>query len=811
MKYETLLNLDEKAKWLDLEVTIGTNEPLIEMEVKKLKKFLSEFDDLEITSLNGIIGTQLRLNSHFDIDSNPTILKLLLVKKFIDQHGLSIIREAKNSPNLSEKSVFIDIFNDYFTRGQYPEDIYVYSTYRQRGTPNTWFKIITNETADQIEAKIIDKTESVRRYINYHLPVNRKLRIGKRIGDLYLLIFSKAILPKVFKGENKNVEVQRSTYTIIVFDRTARKIGVVSGSKKEVQLIQRYIRYKIFKDSIAVPRQDYEFDKNELLKKIVISNPDRDVLLKGVSLQSTQLPGEPGMKLKIDGDETLDDALTNLEPIWSNLGIDALKSVDYQNSGKHGTVYLYGDTWKRMYINVSAKRHSRQFENLILDDLNERLGVNVKESRFLIEPLTDEYILERILSDKKVPTYPPVPEQVEKILVKLVSKKLIKKPTKMAKRKCQHCYSTTWEQWVCPSCGREDMTIVGELVDVKINETTLIRELAKTLTTDLSHHQISLYPYKQRRNYKKSVIRIHNPRKNLSAFVFLVSNKNDLPFAEDLLREGFGVIGLLDPNMSGKIDHIRNLGCDLVPLHTLLHKLIDNSYQFSLDVNVLNQEDRVLERVFRNLRTSVNTLQNKPGNYDEAMFEVDLKNILQAIVPDVIRLGTEYVGQKVPDGYCCYGFRGSSRKRKRLFGWDAKYSFSSHYRLADADLRKQMGYIKWLTDNKNEPYKMGSLGIYGFISNFNDSSGFETVLTSISTNRSFPNNCRLVLIGDLFLAKVGEWLIQNWQQFIDNNSLPAEEFFKFIRRKRPSKHFNTIGLSQWDLLKEKLDQSISSV
>lgn len=809
MRYESLITVNEKNKWLELEVTLGTNEVLINQDLLKLHRFLKTFDDLEKTSVETTSGLSLNLDAVLSLDNNPRLLKLLLIKKFVDQHGLSVIREARSSPGLSEKAIFLELAEALFLRDEYPEKIYVYAVYRQRGTPNTWLKVIGDLTPDQVEQKLEDRARGLQLYINHHLNVSRRFRFKQTIGGLTILVYSKPIPAKVIKGEMKNLEAQRATYTMVVFNKSENKLGVVTGSRREVQLIQRYIRYRMLPDSIGTPRLEVEMDKKEILKKVLASNSDSAVSLSCVTFKTTQLPDQPAIRIKANEGSSLDNTLNILTNIWSGLGIDSLKSVDYQFQGRNINIYVYGDEWKRIFINTSAKRKSSILENRVLDDINERLGTNIKETSFIIENLTDLYILEKLFNDKQVMTFPPVPKQVEKLIVRLIKEKIIKKPTKISKRKCLNCYSFSWNDWQCPKCDRESMVVVGEAININPIEGTIFRKLSDLLQNDFPSLQVTLIPYKQRRNYKKSVIRIYDPVKNLSVFALLISNKKDLPFVEDLLHEGFGVIAIIDPEMSEKTDHLQGVGCDLIDLHAVVNRIINAGDTPSFSVHIENQNRRVLERIFSNLRISIDHLNNKPVNYNEDMFEIDVTSLLQALVPDVIRLGTEYKGRSVPDGYCGYGYRNSvRRRRKRLFGWDAKYSISSSYRLGGADLKKQKRYLDWLCSENNEPYKMGTLGIYAFVSNFDSSSGFEKTLASLATWTGFPSQCRLILLQDKLLVKICEWIFEHWQQMVENNSLTSEVIFKWFRRKT-TKPFNKFSREDWPKLEAKLNSGLS--
>lgn len=811
MRHELDLSAKEMEQWLGLEVTIGTNESLIAQSLITLQKLLKSFTPVEKTLLEQITGLSLDLDSPLSLDHNPKLLRLLLIKVFIDQHTLSVIKEAKGNAALSEQSIFLDIADRLFTHGEYPEQIYVYSVYRQRGTPNTWLKVIDAMTSDQVEALFDSKINSLQRYINRHLRTARRFRFKHKIGNLTIIILSKPIQAKVIKGEIRNAEVQRASYTMIIFDKTDNKIGVVSGSKREVQVIQRFIRYRMLPSSIGALRQEKELDRKEMLQKILASNTQRNTILSSVLLKTTLLPGQPTLRLKSIPNSSLDDALVQLNGVWNDLGIEALQSVDFQSQGKNVNVYLYGDKWKRIYINALAKRRSTQVENQVLDDLKERFGVNIKETAFVIEPLTDEYILEQILADKNVITFPPVPQQVEKFIVRLITEKIIRKPLKITKRKCQTCYSFSWDTWKCPNCDRESMVVVGEAIKIDLLERNIISRIADTIHTGFPTYKVTLIPYKQRRKYKKAVIRVYNPQKNLSSFIMLITHNKDITFVEDLLNEGFGVIAVVDPEMSGKANHLADIGCDLVSMPKIIDGVLNGNSLSFLTTNLQSQERRVLERIFTGLGTSISRLNTRPASYNEDDFEIDIKNLFQAIVPDVIRLGTEFKGKSVPDGYCCYGYRNApQRTKRRLFGWDAKYSISSSYRLGGSDLKKQKKYVQWLLDIKGEPRKMGSLGIYGFVSNFDSPIGFKTTMSNLARWSGFPHQGRLVLIQDKLLVKICEWMLDHWQQVINNNSATAEELFRFFRRRQSRRTYNILSVDMWDRLKDKLDLTILS-
>lgn len=186
---------------------------------------------------------------------------------------------------------------------------------------------------------------------------------------------------------------------------------------------------------------------------------------------------------------------------------------------------------------------------------------------------------------------------------------------------------------------------------------------------------------------------------------------------------------------------------------------------------------------------------------------------MNLLVPDVVRLGTEFTGTSVPDGYLKYGQKGNRSKGRsyRLFGWDAKYSRTASYALGGRDVKKQKQYINWLMDKKNQPSKFGVLGIYGIIANFDSPNKMDTALTSIAEYRNLKPATRIVLIQDSLVIKICEWLIDNWQVVIENNSLISDEAFAFFRRKSRSKLYTISHESDWPKLKIKFEKALGDI
>lgn len=103
------------------------------------------------------------------------------------------------------------------------------------------------------------------------------------------------------------------------------------------------------------------------------------------------------------------------------------------------------------------------------------------------------------------------------------------------------------------------------------------------------------------------------------------------------------------------------------------------------------------------------------------------------------------------------------------------------------------------------------LGIYGIIANFDSPNKMDTALSSIAEYRNLKPATRIVLIQDSLVIKICEWLIDNWQVVIENNSLISDEAFAFFRRKSRSKLYTISHESDWPKLKIKFEKALGDI
>lgn len=813
MRYTRLLRPGEQAQWLNLGVTVGSDESWIAPKAHQLNNFLSSFDQndlLHFKEISVITDTDL---TELTIHNRETLMALLL-KLFVDGIGISILKEADPELTGELPQIYLTLSERMYHDSIYPTHIYIHAMYRRRGTPKTWLTLDDAADATEVAQILESKIRSLVKYVNLKMVADRKFRQVAEIDQQLIFVLTKSTGPKVALSVSKNVEVSSASHTFIVFNKRTSQIGVVSGAHKEIGFIHIYLRYKLFRNQLAPRRSEQMADGNEVVMKLIEHPEPNDALsLKTLEVRNAHLPAYPTLRISAQSGTDLTGAASQLRAAWQDSELSDIKHLEYIFRNKSIGLYCTPDPWDRVVINTKSGSVTNELEDSFLDIISERLGgINIKTTKLILAPYETDYILSKFLGQKSVAIDQAIPQAAEEMLLTLIKQRLVYKPTNAIKRQCFHCHAVSWESMICPACDHTDMRIIGESMSVSLNENQLLAKLHQSLSGRLSK-MVTYIRKRQRSNYPKTLIAIDSEIAHSTIFLVYVADQKDVAFIDELATEGFGIVAIIDPKMETAQETLSSIDVDNVGLIELLSYLLSSTsaIEHPLSAAIQRQHERMLARIISRAQTSMQQILNKPTGYLPTTFEIDLKNLFQALVPDVVRLGTEHSGQKVPDGYLRYGLQGTltNTRRGRLFGWDAKYSHDLSYRLGGSDARKQKGYIDWLADPKGIPHQFGSLGIYAIVANFSSEDQFETVMASLSAYTKLPRTTRIVVIEDLLLARIIEWSLEHWEQVLVNNGQISKLVFGFFRRKS-SKSYTVSGLVQWPKLKKKLDTLITS-
>ncbi len=784
---QTLLPNEELHKWWEIETSIGKKPSQAQKSLSSLYLLLESFSDGDKAFLFNLINTDKYWKDKpktFDL----TLLRLTLIKRFIEKNKISIIKEYLNIAQTGRKleiQIYLLIANELFTNQKLPEDIFTYCKYRKKGSPTTWLQISSQLNPIELIEKLNRKSDRLCNVLLYRLHTKREVRFKLKTPDKYILLISKPIGVVMIPTEDHALEAQGIAYTTLVLNTADYKIGYVSKSRREVSEVHRFIKNEIYPNSVFSPRKDKVMEDKELLEKLVnVNEQDHGLDIIGITFRNIELTNSPSIRIEATNDRPIYEALQQLKGYWRNEGLTSVSSITYRMNGSKIGIYSYeSDEWQRRNISVNTRGKSARLEAEFLDKIKNVLGEEIKETKFVVKQLTPVEIVEKFLFDKAISIDPAIPKKADEILSLLLKYKLILKQKSVTKRRCEdwNCHTFSWIDLVCGTCGR-DMIVVGEGLSIAINEGLFLKELTVKIEGSLHDYEVIRQKIQRNKN-KKWIIRLTNKRTNLSTYIVPILYKRDLSFCESLIRESYGLITLNDSHFSGKKDELEAQGINCLKLTDVVTNLLlnlenkQNDLLAMFSLSIKSQESNNLQRIYQRLRASADAISNKSNSYDEDLFEIDIKNILQALVPNVVRLGAKFKGMSVPDGYCAY--RIGREKGYRLFGWDAKYSFSNRYTLTNSDYKKQRKYIKWLNDNQ-EPKALGKLRIYSFISNFNDPKGFNTVITKLQNIPEKKSNTKVILIEDMLIVKIAEWIMTNTAKVQEHGPEVAKIFFRWL-------------------------------
>jgi hypothetical protein len=815
MKYEKFLK-KEKLKWFDIETTIGNDDNLIDRYLQQLNKLFSSFSEEEMKRLEAILKSKREDFVSRTPKITKKLVKMLLLWRFINKNNLLVIGEILNISKrgrVLEKAIFLRLADDLFGKNKLPHKVYAYCAFRKMGSPTTWLYFHSDISKAEIKRKLSqDSVKSISKHLTRSRRQSMGLRITEQIGENILFFIAKSSEGVLVRGQRHNREAQKAVYSLLILDLEKKRIGIISRSKKEIFLVHSYLKTKIFPDQLLAPRKDIECNPSDLFKSLInICKKNQDIQIYKLDLKRSNLSNSPALRLRSNDGKPINDAISDLENCYKDIGINELKSIEYSIKNQRANVYSYGkDEWKRRFLNVSSRGKEHLSEEEILNELEKALGLDIKETRFVIEKLDTHEIIQKILRDKKILLEPPVPEYVEKLVTELVKAKLLKVPKKVSRRTCEdlRCKTNSWSEWACPRCGRQ-MVLFGEEITIDLREPSFNKILVDKLSEKFSALEINKRT-KQRRRRSKSIVHVIDQKSQVAFYVVTLLNRKDISFLKALSREGAALIVLCHPQLNSRKDEILGLGSCLIELDTIvddLKKELDgdtSSLQKIFSDAFDRQRKQILERVYARLKDSEKSLREKARGYDENVFEIDIKNILQALVPKVVRLGTEYSGKSLPDGYC--SFQRERFSREYLFGWDAKFSAVRNYRLSNPDFTKQKRYIKWLSKAK-EPKEAGKLWIYSIVSNFDSVDNYKRVLRRLSGWRDKPRNCKIILLQEELLVKLADWILNHWQIVLQKGPNISKTFFKWIRSQDRKKSGRWIYCTsvEWPSLKSELD------
>ena len=174
------------------------------------------------------------------------------------------------------------------------------------------------------------------------------------------------------------------------------------------------------------------------------------MILQSMELKRTGLPNNPSIKLGVLGHRSLEETLTSLDNLFDDsTQITDLKQAEYLVDGKKTiSIYTSSDDWDRIFLNTKTKHITQALEDSFIERINRRLvpeeaTFDLKKARLILEgSLSTSKIVTKLLKDKQISVNPPIPEEAEKLIVRLKKMRVITKTIESTKRECYSCYKS---------------------------------------------------------------------------------------------------------------------------------------------------------------------------------------------------------------------------------------------------------------------------------------------------------------------------------------------------------------------------------
>ena len=267
MKYQRLLGKSEYDKWLSLQTTIGSGEDETAKARASLLKFLDQFNPQQKDKLAQLTGLSTQDYETTKI-KKKVVLHMLLLKRFMETIDLSIIQEARDQSDENETGIYLQLLEELLRNEKFPDKIFAHHIYRKRGSPVSWMGI-RNLEENAMRTRLMSKQGAITRSLTFRMREKREFVLLSDVGNLTLMLMKKPKRAQVVLGAKRNYEVSGGSYTIIALDRKKCRVGVISGSKKEISSIYSILRNKVYKNNLMPTRSDINISGTKALTGIL--------------------------------------------------------------------------------------------------------------------------------------------------------------------------------------------------------------------------------------------------------------------------------------------------------------------------------------------------------------------------------------------------------------------------------------------------------------------------------------------------------------------------------------------------------------
>lgn len=546
-----------------------------------------------------------------------------------------------------------------------------------------------------------------------------KFRSAFKDDSKWIFLILRESSDRLYPAIPNNTRLLRGVYKLITVYPQENRLEINTKSRWEAYRIKGYISKKL-KNPLAYKRKEIEYNPKLLFQKL-IQPSESTIKLIDVKFKKSNL----NLKLAISDIHGKNDIISQLKILKNDKKL--LKLDDFSefyslifllNDGLRITIKVDEDKWGRNRLNLIDRRITKQDLKEFKTEFETRFGVELnKYLRSTNTKVDKKKIVDLILNNKTIPIN--LPKDAEEIFLNLIEKKIINKPKKAAKRRCEKCKRVTWTKGDCPECGN-NLYIEGNFIDITKNKKGIVDYVFRTISTNTN---LSIKRNKiQIDNTSYKIIDVMNKQDEIIT-IFPTMSAVPEKIVSHYSETGLPLLIILTQFKRALQDDIEKAGFECIDL-TEWYINENDAFWLSRELNnfIVSQKRKWLEKIVNKGRMSFKSLLEKDKNYSDQYFERDIFNLLHEIFYVGDRLGGKFAGVPAPDGIVSIQNYGKPIKRGCL-AWDCKYSEQKSGYLLKDNPDKHKRYIHSLKKDTKVKF-FGSLLTYAIISNNMNKDGY---------------------------------------------------------------------------------------
>ncbi|MCF7861839.1 hypothetical protein K9M79_06355 [Candidatus Woesearchaeota archaeon] len=621
----------------------------------------------------------------------------------------------------------------------------------------------------------------------------------------WVFLLLKESSDKLYPAIPQNVRLWKGVYKLITIYPKQNRLEINTRSKWEAYRIKDYISKKL-KNKLSHKRIEFEYSPKSFFSKLTEECKSCIKLIDAKFKKSNA-----NVRIAMSDYDRKNDIVSQIKLFKDKnmLSLEDLSEFDRLvfrlNDGLTIAVDVNEDRWGQSKLDLIDRNILPKDLDTFSEEFEKRF--DIKLNCFLKSKEKDadkRKIVDKIMNSKTINVN--MPNDVEEILLDLIEKKIINKPTKTAKRRCEKCRKISWAKGDCPACGN-NLLIEGNYINIIKNKTGIFnyffQAIAQNTDIDIKKNkkQIKRSSYKilDLMDTKKELITIymttgtvpenistHYSETGLPLLVVLTQYKKAL--MDDILKQDFECISLADFYVYEKTKGV------------LQQKMNDF---------VVAQKQKWLKKITQKGLDSFKNLKNKGTNYGDQDFERDIFNIMHEMFYVGDRLGGKFAGIPAPDGIISIQNYKSPLGRYCL-AWDCKYSqLRDGYVLRD----KPMKHRKYIHSLKNDiKVKLfGGLSTYAIISNKMNMEEYTKFIFKFTSGFRWKGN--VLFISKSILVRIYEVFKENQDKILNHPKVFYSEvhrLFSYIWKK-DSDPYAYISEERFKKFLEELKEKYSKV